>query len=106
MRRTVNGLRMGGVVCWAAFAWAIAAEVQLLPRLADWVWLRWQVLLLGGLVLRVSGERLAELQCRCCGAREVFLRSFAAPAHELLCRRCLHWDVSPEDSSAPLREHS
>ena len=104
MKRTISSLHFGSFLCWGLFAWAIAAEIDFLPRLGEAVWLRWQVGLLAGLVLRVSGDWLAEWRCRCCGAEEVLLRALVTRSRELLCHRCLHWNPSPSASvsSAPL----
>ncbi len=101
MKRTTQTIRFGSVVCWALFAWTIAGETQLLPRLGDGAWMRWQAILMAGLVLHVSGDRLAEWRCRCCGAREVLLRALATRSHELLCRRCLHWNPATVPAPAP-----
>ena|SRR2546426_1747289 len=104
MRRTITGLRASALACWALFGWAIAAEVELLPRFSDAAWLRWQVCLLTGLVLTVTRERLGELRCRCCGSEQVLVRGLATRSHELLCRRCLHWNPITEPAPEVLQE--
>lgn len=104
MKRTIIALRRATALCVALFAWAIAAEMNFLPRLADVAWLRWQVCVLTGLVFLVSSERLSDLRCRCCGADEVLLRALCTRSHELLCRRCLRWN--PVAEPAPARAPS
>ena len=100
MKRTTKTLKVSAVICWVLFAWIIAGEIDALPRLSDSVLLRWQVIMLAGLVLGVTTDRLAELRCRCCGAREVLLRGLVTRSHELLCARCLRWNPAPASDPA------
>ena len=90
----VKHLQVASLTCWAISGWAIAAELDLLPRLGELAWFRWQVSLLAGLALWSSADRLAECRCRCCGASEVLLRALLTRSHELLCHRCLRWNPS------------
>ena len=101
----ISYIRRASLICWAIFAWAIAAELDLLPRLGEATWCRWQVGLLAGLALWTTGDRLAECRCRCCGAREVLLRALLTRSHELLCYRCLRWDPSL-NAQAPSPSHA
>jgi hypothetical protein len=94
MRRSSDGLRFLSFLCWVCFAWVIAAEVGLLPRLVETIWLRWQVLLVAGLACWVGAERFADMKCRCCGAPDVLVRALFTPSRELLCGRCLNWKPS------------
>lgn len=105
MNRTIDALRITSCVCWALFAWAIAAELDFLPVLGEDFWWRWQVMLLAGIVLWATADGLADLRCRCCGASEVLLRALLTRSHELLCLRCLRWDPLPQKSSA-LHRHA
>ena len=98
MKRTTKTLRRFTVFCWVLFAWIIAGEIDALPRLSDSVWLRWQVVMMLGLVLGVTTDRLAELRCRCCGARDVLLRALVTRSHEMLCERCLRWNPAPSNT--------
>lgn len=101
MKQVIEKLYLASLVCWGVFVWTIAAEMNFLPHLGASDWWRWQVSLLAGLVFLVSGDRLAECRCRCCGAREVLLRALLTRSHELLCHRCLRWNPSPSASVAP-----
>jgi len=101
MKRIVKKLYLVSLVFGGVFAWAIAAEMNFLPRLGSSDWWRWQVSLLAGLVFWVTGDRLAEIRCRCCGAREVLLRALVTRSHELLCHRCLRWHPELSAPTAP-----
>jgi len=100
MKRSVSVLQRGSLVSWMLFAWAIAAEMNFLPRLTEAFWLRWQVTLLAGIVFRTAADHLADFRCRCCGAPDVMLRSLTGPSHELLCQGCLSWEHSLEGSAS------
>lgn len=107
MKHTVKNLRVGSLTCWAIFVWAIAAEVDFLPRLGSIAWLRWQPSLVSGLFLWAIGDRLSELRCRCCGAEEVRLRGLFTRSRELLCMRCLRWNPAPgSPAHVPVTEKS
>ncbi len=104
MKHTISAFHVGSIICWGLFAWAIAAEIDFLPRFGEAAWWRWQVVLLAGLFFRVTGDRLADFRCRCCGAEQVVVRALLTSSRELLCHRCLHWNPSlrASESSAPL----
>ncbi len=95
MKRTISALQSGSLLSFGLFSWAIAAEIDFLPRLGDTAWLRWQVCLLAGLVCHVCSDHLAECRCRCCGSEAVLLRALLTRSRELLCGRCLRWNPSP-----------
>ena len=110
-QQMVKHLQTASLICWAISGWAIAAELDLLPRLGELAWSRWQVSLLAGLAFWSTGDRLADCRCRCCGASEVRLRGLLTRSHELLCHRCLRWNPSlgsqaPSPSQASLSSES
>ncbi len=101
MKRTQDICRLISIGCWLAFAWGIAAELDVLPHLIDSVLLRWQVTLVAAVFLLVVADRLADMRCRCCGSDAVLVRGLFSASHELLCRRCLSWRPVPADGSVP-----
>jgi hypothetical protein len=109
MKRTVSALRKTAFVCGVLFVWAIAAEMDAVPRLMDLDWLRWQVCVMAGLLVLVSADRLTELRCRCCGSEHVLLRALFTRSREMLCRRCLQWETDTKvlepASSAGVHDH-
>lgn len=96
MRRTRDALRFVSIVTGALFFWSVAAEMDVLPALITATWWRWQFPLLMAVVFWVTADRLAELRCRCCGARDVLVRALFTRSRELLCERCLRWNPSLE----------
>ena len=79
----------------------LSAESGLIPSGLDWdsMLFHWQVWFLLGILLFTGHNRLSEARCRCCGAEEglTFL-GLLSPSRELLCHRCLNWDL--EESAA------
>ncbi len=110
MKRTVSALHRTAFVCAVVFAWSIAAEMDQIPRLADFEWLRWQVCVVIGLLVIVTADRLSDLRCRCCGSEHVLLRGLFTRSRELLCRRCLQWEtdvkvLEPASSTSAVHHH-
>ncbi len=100
LERSLFRLTVGS---WMFVAWLLSTETGLLPAnlRGDGVFFRWQIWLLAGIMSLSGRDLLSELHCRCCGSREdlsvlaIFTRS-----RELLCRRCLRWDVGEQPAAA------
>ena len=87
--------------CSAVCVWFLSADSGLVPGAlyGESVLFHWQVWFLLGILLFTGHNRLCEARCRCCGAEEdlTFL-GLLSPSRELLCHRCLNWDL--EESAA------
>lgn len=87
--------------CLALCALFLSRDSGLIPSGLYWdsMLFHWQVWFLFGILLFTGHNRLSEARCRCCGAEEdlTFL-GFLSPSRELLCHRCLNWDL--EESAA------
>ncbi len=104
MKRLKSALFRFMLFCLALCALFLATDSGLIPSGLHWdsTLFHWQVWFLLGILVFTGRNRLSEARCRCCGAEEdlTFL-GLLSPSRELLCHRCLNWDLE-ESAASPL----